>query len=36
MIAVMKTKACSQDGATGFMRLNALPSMVAAKIQKDK
>jgi len=30
------TKACNQDDATGFIRLNALRLKVAAKVQKRK
>jgi argininosuccinate synthase len=30
------TKACSQDDATGFKRLNALRLKVAAKVQRKK
>jgi argininosuccinate synthase len=30
------TKACNQDDATGFIRLNALRLKVAAKVQKSK
>ena len=30
------TKACNQDDATGFIRLNSLRLRVAAKIQKKK
>jgi argininosuccinate synthase len=29
-----KTKACNQDDATGFIRLNALRLKVAAKVHK--
>jgi len=29
-------KACNQDAATGFIRLNALRLKVAAKVQKKK
>jgi argininosuccinate synthase len=29
-----RTKACNQDDATGFIRLNALRLKVAAKVQK--
>jgi argininosuccinate synthase len=38
MIATMKakTKACNQDDATGFIRLNALRLKVAAKVQRKK
>jgi argininosuccinate synthase len=39
MTATMKadpTKACNQDDATGFIRLNALRLKVAAKVQKKK
>jgi argininosuccinate synthase len=32
----MKTKACNQDDATGFIRLNALRLKVAAKVQRKK
>ena len=33
-----KTKACNQDAATGFIRLNALrpASGIAAKVQRKK
>jgi hypothetical protein len=33
-----KTKACNQDDATGFIRLNASvpPSEIAAKVQRTK
>ena len=30
------TKACNQDDATGFIRLNALRLKVAAKVQRKK
>jgi len=30
------TKACNQDDATGFIRLNALRLKVAAKVQRRK
>ncbi len=30
------TKACNQDDATGFIRLNALRLKVATKVQKKK
>jgi argininosuccinate synthase len=30
------TKAYNQDGATGFIRLNALRLKVAAKVQRKK
>jgi argininosuccinate synthase len=30
------TKACHQDDATGFIRLNALRLRVAAKVQRKK
>jgi hypothetical protein len=34
----MKTKACNQDDATGFIRLNALrpANWIAAKVQRRK
>ncbi len=31
-----KTKACNQNDATGFIRLNALRLKVAAKVQSKK
>jgi argininosuccinate synthase len=31
-----KTKACNQDDATGFIRLNGLRLKVAAKVHKKK
>ena len=37
MMATMKakTKACNQDGATGFIQLNCVPrGGIAAKVQK--
>jgi argininosuccinate synthase len=30
------TKACNQDDATGFIRLNALRLKVAAKVQRKR
>jgi hypothetical protein len=35
MIATMITKACNQDAATGFIRLNALRLKVAAKLENQ-
>jgi argininosuccinate synthase len=36
MTAADPTKACNQNDATGFIRLNALRLKVAAKVRKKK